>query len=52
MLSILHTEKITAVQKGDGRCQINHEAEAYDDDMTLNFEQLLKLTLFLVKNTF
>jgi hypothetical protein len=25
--------------------QINHEAEAYDDDMTLNFEQYIKLTL-------
>jgi hypothetical protein len=33
------------VQKGDGRREKNNEAEAYDDDMTLNFEQLLKLTL-------
>jgi hypothetical protein len=33
------------VQKGDGRRQINHEAEAYNDDMTLNFEQYIKLTL-------
>jgi hypothetical protein len=37
---ILHTVKSTAEQKGDGRRQINHEAEAYDDNMTLNFEQL------------
>jgi hypothetical protein len=32
------------VQKGDGRREKTHKAEAYDDDMTLSFEQLLKLT--------
>jgi hypothetical protein len=33
---ILHTVKSTAEQKGDGRREKNHEAEAYDDNMTLN----------------
>jgi hypothetical protein len=39
-------------QKGDSRRQKKQEAEAYDDDMTLTLEQLLKFTLLLVKNTF